>query len=297
MVMPKSPCMISHDLEVLETRLSGYGAMSALSEVSLNEVFRSHLRSGGSRTRAILALRCARDLGLPDSVRFSIATAVELLHQASLIHDDLQDRDPVRRGQRSVWSSVGVSTAICLGDELIAAAFGELAELPSLFSKQLPRMVKLMSRAVSAMSAGQAIDCRWSADSSISIAEYEKIVQLKSGPLLGLPVAMAIAASGGQEKDIEKSLDVAASIGIAYQLADDLEDKAEDYGQRLNGYWVIERNSEPGSEISGVLRKRFVLHLDQALADASSLPKPCLMTFLELIDRLREAYPALQKVA
>ena len=285
------------ELTTLESRLAAYGAAAVGSEISLNATFQTHLASGGSRTRALLALSAGKRLGLPDSVRFPIATAVELLHQASLIHDDIQDQDTLRRGQHAVWQFAGTSAAICLGDDLIASAFEELALIPAPYHSHLARLIVMLSRGVSVMAAGQTLDCQWTRETPTTIEAYEQIVRHKSGPLLGLPIAMILAVADGTDHDVTQILAAASSIGVAYQLADDLLDRDEDHEERLNGYWVIARHAEPGQDPETLLRQRFEWHLDQARQIASKLPEVCILAFEALIAALHAKYPSLQQVA
>ena len=167
--------LLQDDLVELERKLRGYGSKPVRNEVSLNQLFVDHLASGGSRTRAMLALAAGHSQSLDQQARLSIATSVELLHQASLIHDDVQDEDSTRRGQAAVWAVAGKSSAICLGDDLIGAAFEELALLPKTHIHELPRLVTMLSRAVSVMAAGQTIDCQWKPNSHTSFADYEPV--------------------------------------------------------------------------------------------------------------------------
>lgn len=286
-----------NESDILEARLAAYGAAAVTSEASLNSIFRKHLASGGSRTRAQLALSAGQRLSLPDSVRFPIATAVELLHQASLIHDDIQDQDTLRRGQRAVWQFAGTASAICLGDDLIAAAFQELALIPAPYNAHLARLVVMLSRGVSVMAAGQTLDGQWIKGTATSIDAYEQIVRHKSGPLLGLPVAMVLAVADGTDHDVTQILAAASSIGVAYQLADDLMDRDEDNNERLNGYWVIAQYADSGIDPEILVRQRFDLHLEYAKQIASKLPEVCVLAFDSLITALHAKYPALQKVA
>ena len=171
--------LLQSDLAELEERLKQYGSKPIKEEISLNQLFIDHLASGGSRTRAVLALAAGHSQSLEKVSRLSIATSVELLHQASLIHDDVQDEDSTRRGQAAVWTVAGKSSAICLGDDLIGAAFEELAQLPPHQIHHLPRLVTMLSRGISVMAAGQTIDCQWTPESRISFEDYEQIVRHK----------------------------------------------------------------------------------------------------------------------
>ena len=245
----------------------------------------------------MLALAAGHSQSLDQDARLSIATSVELLHQASLIHDDVQDEDSTRRGKAAVWTVAGKSSAICLGDDLIGAAFEELALLPKTHIHQLPRLVTMLSRGISVMAAGQTIDCQWEPKSHTTFADYEQIVRHKSGPLLGLPIAMVLALANGSDEQIMRVLAGASSIGVAYQLADDLCDQVEDYNQRLNGYWVLAEQITDGSDPELALRNRFDWHLEHARESVKSLPKFCIDAFEVLIQALHEKYPTFRAAA
>jgi len=289
--------LIQQDLRIMEQRLKVYGAKPIQAETSLNTLFKNHLSSGGSRTRAMLAVAAGRATNLPDEARFAIATSIELLHQASLIHDDIQDKDTLRRGQAAVWSIAGESSAICLGDELIGAAYEELSKLPVPYIQQLPRLIVMLSKGISLMAAGQTLDCQWTPATKISFHDYEMIVRHKSGPLLGLPIAMILALAGGTDEHIEQVLAGASSIGVAYQLADDLSDKVEDHNFRLNGYWVLAEEITDDSDPECELRKQFDWHLNNARECVQNLPPYCIQAFEVLIQALHQKYPSFRDAA
>lgn len=285
------------DLLAVEQRLLSYGAKAVADEISLNQLFADHLASGGSRTRASLALAAGQALDLPPPASIAVATAVELLHQASLIHDDLQDNDSTRRGQEAVWSVAGSSSAICLGDDLIGGAFQELAMISESHIQHLPRLVTLLSRGISVMAAGQTLDCQWSPKSQTTLQQYEEIVRHKSGPLLGLPIALILVLADGSDDEVAQILRGASSIGIAYQLADDLLDRDEDRGHRLNGYWVLAECLPTGADPEAMLRERFEYHLEHARHSVRNLPSYCPQAFDILIDALYQKYPAFREAA
>ena len=96
----------------------------------LTEAIRYHLSTGGGRIRASIALGCAAALDLDVEAAVIAAAVPELLHNASLIHDDMQDGDIERRGRAALWVAFDRDTAICAGDQMISAAYGALASFP-----------------------------------------------------------------------------------------------------------------------------------------------------------------------
>ena len=120
---------------------------------------------------------------------------------------------------------------------------------------------------------------------------------LKSGPLLGLPIAMVLALANGSDEQVIRVLAGASSIGVAYQLADDLCDQVEDYNQRLNGYWVLAEKITDSSDPEVALRQRFDWHLGHARRSVKSLPQFCIDAFEVLIQALHEKYPTFRAAA
>jgi geranylgeranyl pyrophosphate synthase len=107
--------------QLLKRYTTGFGSISDAADY--------HLASGGKLFRPQFVLSIATALGVREATAFNIAAACELLHNASLVHDDLQDKDEIRRGQPAVWKALGPETAINLGDFFIAGTFQALAEI------------------------------------------------------------------------------------------------------------------------------------------------------------------------
>jgi geranylgeranyl diphosphate synthase type II len=114
-----------------------------------------HFQSGGYRLRSQLGLEAAVALNLPQQVSLVCSVAPELLHNASLIHDDLQDGDTKRRGKPAVWSAYGKDTAILTGDYLISLACSVLADHP-----RPAAAVRAMHECIATTIAGQTQDVR-----------------------------------------------------------------------------------------------------------------------------------------
>ena len=140
-----------------------------------------HLASGGRRIRAQLAIQAGSALKLPVGDTVLIAAACELVHNASLVHDDLQDRDLDRHGLASVWSAYGEGVAICAGDLLLSAAYCALATISR--PQLLPALLPVIHRHVCDASAGQCADLANEKNRTFSLQDYEKLAALKSGAL------------------------------------------------------------------------------------------------------------------
>lgn len=228
-----------------------------------------HLSAGGSRVRARLALHAARALALRDEDAIAIAAACELLHNASLVHDDLQDGDATRRGTDAVWRRYGDAAAICVGDLMLSAAYAALAAT----GPAAGRLVARMHQRVAAVIRGQCEDIALQGGTLASLETYEAVAQAKSGPLLILPIELALALAG-HDAAIADAARAGALFAVGYQMADDLEDVERDaLNEELNIVAVLAAAGEPQAQDRA--RDLAVSRFHQAHAAASALPRGC----------------------
>jgi geranylgeranyl pyrophosphate synthase len=203
----------------LDHRFNPFGKADARSAAAY------HLQSGGQRVRARLALAGGLALGLPENDSLCIASCAELLHNASLVHDDIQDRDTLRRGQPALWSKFGTNVAICTGDYLLSAAYGVLCT----FSQPLllPAMLALLHERTGAAIDGQCADLTMRNDQPEGIAHYINIAKAKSGALLSLPLELVLTASGRTDA-LPLARSACENFAVSYQIFDDLQDATID---------------------------------------------------------------------
>lgn len=241
---------------------------------------RYHLDSGGSRARALLALDAATALGLDPAVGVSCACASELLHNASLVHDDVQERDAVRRGRPALWRRFDAATAICAGDLMISAAFASIAAHPDPAAALI-----LMHNAVAVTARGQADDIGAQA---ASLDQYRVLAAAKTGPLLALPVRLALCAARAPGDAI--AVGVGRKLAVAYQTIDDLQDRAADTAAgRVNICTVLEAGGISPDQVAVLARGEAYLALTEARVVANRLPHTVGTAFCNLADRLDSA--------
>lgn len=238
----------------------------------VQEAIAHHLESGGGRTRARIAIGTGSALHLDATDIVAIAAAAELLHNASLIHDDLQDAAETRRSAPSVWAKYGANIAICAGDLLVSAAYGVLASASD--ARLTAELTRVTHAATTRVINGQAEDLAAQRNDVTSIAAYKHIARGKSGPLLALPVELALTAAGFANYN-PVAREVAELLAVAYQVADDLEDEAFDTavpgGGCLNAVTVL-RNSGCADPREAA-RYEASLALRDALRKAMYLPQ------------------------
>ena len=236
-----------------------------------------HLNAGGQRVRAKIALQAGLAVGLSTTNAIAIAATVELLHNASLIHDDIQDRDEVRRGQQAVWVRFGVNTAICAGDLLLSAAYATLCQLDD--SRALAHMISLVHERVAMAIEGQSADLAAGTtrfnDDAAAFLRYQQIAMAKSGALLGLPLELVLLAAGHQDH-LPQAVRATEAFAVGYQIADDLHDLQTDVfsGATKNAYNIISIFEETNSldESTAKARTLGLEKIDLAIVLAKRLP-------------------------
>ena len=210
---------------------------------------------GGARIRPTILLSVAVACGDDNpSLADASAAALEMIHCASLVHDDLPcfDNAETRRGKPSVHSKYGESTAVLVGDSLIANAFGVIAKASNNDAIRAAKLIELLSKYTGfpkGICAGQA----WEAEMSVDLSAYH---QTKTGALFIAATQMGAASAG---HDPEPWFELGARIGEAFQVADDLLDVlcSEDETGKPSGQDVTNQRPNAVSEygISGAKQK------------------------------------------
>jgi geranylgeranyl pyrophosphate synthase len=212
---------------VLEAAGDGLARLVERTELRLDEIARSHgevlgrhagetLRAGGKRLRPVLVYICGGDESSDRIVRAGVA--VELLHMATLVHDDVLDAAALRRGRPTVFAEGGREAATATGDYLFSRAFAELAATGD------PDAVRALSTASTALARGELMqrEDAWSAD--VTIERYLERCELKTARLFEAACRLgAILGDPGREA-AEQLGAFGSRIGIAFQIFDDVLD-------------------------------------------------------------------------
>lgn len=270
-----------------------YESISA-SHRSLYTAWQHQFSARGKRSRMRLAIRSSIDLGLSGKQSEILASACELVHQASLIHDDLMDSDTHRNGKPTVWHAFGSATAICLGDALLVEAMTRIVALPDVSHSARMALAQLFRNSIHAAADGQIDDCSMDKLAHFSYLDYCIAVRKKSGALFALPVLAAMIVREFSAEEQNTVWQAYAEFGIAYQLLDDLHDKDEDKGQRLNGYWILKQESERDAQ--ALLHATVVRHLSQAETLLDRLPSALKHSFYVVRDEMLAKIPRFEAV-
>jgi geranylgeranyl diphosphate synthase type I len=179
------------------------------------------LTGGGSGKgfRPALALLAAEAVAGDAAVALPAATAVELVHNFSLIQDDVIDGDLSRRRRATVWSVFGTGPAIVAADALLALAFDVLAGDGHPAGRRLPR---LLSAAVLDLTEGEHADVSFEQRADVDLAEWQTMAEQKTGSLLAGACALGATLAGGTATQVVRLHSFGLQLGVAFQLADDL---------------------------------------------------------------------------
>jgi geranylgeranyl pyrophosphate synthase len=182
-----------------------------------------HLGTGGKRIRPAICVLTCEKLGGQPSRALHFAAAVELLHNALLVHDDVQDGDTVRRDRPTVWVKYGVANAINVGDFLVGAAFKAVMMSP-VDDATLVRLVRSFACTLEATCAGQALDLNYRAKEDLTTDDYFKMITLKTGRYMALGMVGGAMVAGLGDDVVERIEALGEYMGAAFQIQDDLID-------------------------------------------------------------------------
>lgn len=189
----------------------------------LYEASRHLVDAGGKRLRPSMLLMAAEAVGGDPSALASAAVSIELVHNFTLIHDDIMDNAALRRGRPSVHTLWGTSGAILAGDTLYSKAFQILGITPSEPSKLLASM-DVLSKTCTAICEGQWLDIEFEDRSRVSEAEYMEMIEKKTGVLYGASASMG-AILAGASNEVADALDLFGRLtGMGFQIQDDVLD-------------------------------------------------------------------------
>lgn len=178
---------------------------------------------GGKRVRPLVALLAARMFGDEDlSKSMPVALAVEVFHNFTLLHDDIMDDSPLRRGQTTVHEKWDINTGILSGDLMLIQAYQYLCECPN--KAALSEMLCTFNRVATGVCEGQQYDVDFEVRQDVTIGEYLKMIELKTAVLLGGALELGALAAGAKKEDADHLYAFGRLTGLAFQLQDDLLD-------------------------------------------------------------------------
>lgn len=222
-------------LDIIENSLSELG-YAEQEPRALFEPIGYTLSLGGKRVRPLLCLLATRLYSDNIATALPIARALEVFHNFTLLHDDLMDKSPIRRGQPTVYRKWNDNTAILSGDAMSIEAYRSLEgiENPQLLFKVLPFFNKMAIE----ICKGQQYDMDFEEREHVSVAEYIEMIRLKTAVLLGAALRLGALAAGAYDSDAQILDEVGQALGLAFQIQDDYLDVYGDektFGKPIGG--------------------------------------------------------------
>ncbi|EOY03949.1 Geranylgeranyl pyrophosphate synthase 1 [Theobroma cacao] len=220
--------------------------------IKIHEAMRSSLLASGKRVRPILCIASCELVGGDESLAMPIACALEMIHTASLIHDDLpcMDNDDLRRGKPTNHKVFGEATAVLVGDALLSLAFEHIASnTRNISPDRVVRAIAELSTAIGSQGlvAGQMMDLE-SEGKEVSLTELEYIHVHKTAKLLEACLVCGAKMGGGNTTDIEKVRKYARCMGLLFQVVDDILDvtkSSEELGKTAGKDLVSNKGTYP----------------------------------------------------
>lgn len=202
----------------------------------LYDPLRYMIAIGGKRIRPRLVLTAYslfRDEFIPGVL--SPAVGLEVFHTFTLIHDDIMDRSPLRRGKDTVWKKWSPDTAILSGDVMCIDSYSRMAQAPA---KVLPEVLSLFSRTAAEVCDGQQYDMDFESRETVSMDEYMSMIGLKTAVLIACAAKMGAIIAGASPEAQEALYLYGYDLGLAFQVADDWLDAYGDsavFGKPIGG--------------------------------------------------------------
>ncbi len=227
-----------HDIAALQQRITqGLTNISMPKQPeNLYDPIRYVMQLGGKRIRPLLTLMSADLFAIPNiESALPAALAIELFHNFSLVHDDIMDNAPLRRGQQTVHERWNDNIAILSGDNLLIMAYGQLAKCDR---DKLPSLLDTFNTMASEVCEGQQLDMDFEKTLAVNIDEYMEMVKLKTSVLLGSALKMGAILGDANETDAQLIYEFGVNVGIAFQLQDDILDVYGDplyFGKQQGG--------------------------------------------------------------
>jgi len=178
---------------------------------------------GGKRLRPYLVLKSCQMLGGKQSDAISAASAVEMIHNFTLVHDDIMDNDEMRHGVTTTHKKFDIPLAILAGDVLYSKAYNTISSKSKLSSNYTTQLVSKLSKACIEICEGQVNDIKFAENKRIPTEkEYIKMIEKKTAVLFEVSCAMGAICAKRKQRDVKNLSAFGKNLGIAFQITDDL---------------------------------------------------------------------------
>jgi geranylgeranyl diphosphate synthase type II len=193
------------------------------------------LQLGGKRVRPVCVLMGNELFDEINPDAYEVATAIELFHNFSLIHDDIMDKAPLRRGMETVHTKYGDSTALLAGDVMLVQAYEYLNKIKGDY---LQKIIHVFNETAKAVCEGQQLDMDFEKRAAVSLDEYVNMITLKTSVLLAASLQLGAILGGSGQGNQQHLYEFGKNLGVAFQVQDDYLDAFGDpdkFGKQVGG--------------------------------------------------------------
>lgn len=210
-------------------------SIQSTAPIQLYEPVSYSLRVGGKRIRPVLLLHAASLFSADIEPCYPAATAIELFHNFTLLHDDIMDHATLRRGVPSVHAHYGENSAILSGDAMSIMAFQFLTKCDA---TKISSLLSLFSKTALEVCEGQQYDMEFEVKDNVKVVEYLEMIRLKTAVLIACSLKMGAILAGADQQSCNLLYDFGIQTGIAFQLQDDWLDvygEENTFGKKIGG--------------------------------------------------------------
>ncbi|MEG1622176.1 MAG: polyprenyl synthetase family protein [Alistipes sp.] len=233
------------------------------------------LTGDGKRLRPMLVMLACGIFSADTKAALPAAAAIEVFHNFTLLHDDIMDNAAVRRGKPSVYAKWNRNVAILSGDAMMICAYQLLRKVPA---HLLPQILDVFNRMALEVCEGQQYDMDFEDREQVTVADYMKMIELKTSVLLAGAVNIGAIIGGATQEDCRKLYEFAIELGLAFQLQDDLLDSYGDdrLGKAIGGdilegkktFLMVTAQNEASATAQEQLRQ---IYANQKLSDQEKI--------------------------
>ena len=211
--------------------------------ISLYDPAQYILGLGGKRIRPVCVLMGNELFDEINPDAWPVATAIELFHNFTLVHDDIMDKAPLRRGQQTVHNKYGESTALLAGDVMLVTAYDYLNKIKS---DTAHRIIQVFNKTAKEVCEGQQLDMDFEIRETVSMEEYLHMITLKTSVLVASSLKLGAILGGAGEGNQNHLYEFGKNLGIAFQVQDDYLDAfgdPEKFGKQVGGDIVANKKT------------------------------------------------------
>ena len=264
---------------------------------SLYDAFRYIMIGSGKRIRPVLTMICAGTNGENSYCAINAAVAIEILHNFTLVHDDIMDNSNIRRGRETVHIKWNENVAILSGDMMVGWAFRILQgtnlqqnEKSNHFENRFAKLNEMLATALIEVCEGQEYDIKFNTRSDVTEQEYLEMVKLKTSSLLCCSAKMGAIIGNCTEKQFDAINIFAENLGIAFQIQDDVLDFSAEqikFGKKIGQDIIEGKKSFPILKAAQLVKNEKDTELiNLYLQSKNGLPESYVETFKEMFERL-----------